>query len=142
MQNNSKKEMEALDNIKIQELRIKLGMSQSDLAKAAGVSLQTIHRIESGKNQEPRPRDNSSLAKALLSSRADRLLVYLLFSTVSFHSSTTFIICSGVRFSAERSLARYSQGPFFCARIKSIISGGNSLMTSSYQLLNRYIIII
>jgi len=58
--------MEALDNIKIQELRIKLGMSQSDLAKAAGVSLQTIHRIESGKTKNPDHETIVAIAKALL----------------------------------------------------------------------------
>lgn len=55
-----------LDNVKLQEIRLKCGMSQSDLAKASGVSLQTIHRIENRKTKKPSQETIQAIAKALL----------------------------------------------------------------------------
>jgi len=41
-------------------------MSQEDLAQAAGLTLQTIHRIENGKTPNPKKETIVALAKALM----------------------------------------------------------------------------
>ncbi len=58
--------MEALDNIKIQQIRMERGWTQEDLAKAAGLTLQTIHRIENGKTPNPKKETIVAIAKALM----------------------------------------------------------------------------
>lgn len=40
-------------NDKIREIRIKSGMSQSELARKSGHAVSTIHGIESGDNKNP-----------------------------------------------------------------------------------------
>ena len=58
--------MKELNNIKIQQLRLQLGMSQDDLAKAVGVSRRTIGKIETGKTKNPKKELIYAIAKVLL----------------------------------------------------------------------------
>lgn len=58
--------MKELDNIKIQQIRMERGWTQADLAKAAGLTLQTIHRIENGKTPKPKKETIVAIAKALM----------------------------------------------------------------------------
>lgn len=51
--------------MKIKKLRIKLGLSQENLARRAGVSNNTIINIESGKQQNPTVSTIKKIANAL-----------------------------------------------------------------------------
>lgn len=62
----NKKGVKELNGIKIQQIRMERGMSQSELAKAAGLTLQTIHRIENGKTPKPKKETIVAIAKALM----------------------------------------------------------------------------
>lgn len=52
-------------NVKIKEIRKKLGMSQIELCKRAGVSRQTLSSIEGGKLTDVRVKTLWKIAKAL-----------------------------------------------------------------------------
>ena len=62
-----------LDQAKLRAIRIKRKMSQEALARAAGVSLMTIHRLENSPKVNPSIETLTSIAKALLVSREDLL---------------------------------------------------------------------
>ena len=50
---------------RLRSLRMEKGLSQPRLAEAAGVSVDTIYRIEKGKDQDPRLPTYAKLADAL-----------------------------------------------------------------------------
>ena len=50
---------------KLDSRRIRLGMSKADLARRAGVSLPTVHRVFSGRDARPRADVLASVAAAL-----------------------------------------------------------------------------
>jgi len=50
---------------RLRSLRKKRGLSQPKLAEAAGVSVDTIYRIEKGRDQDPRLPTYARLAEAL-----------------------------------------------------------------------------
>ena len=54
-----------LDQAKLRAIRIKRKMSQEALARAAGVSLMTIHRLENSPKVNPSLETLTSIAKAL-----------------------------------------------------------------------------
>lgn len=62
-----------LDQAKLRAIRIKRKMSQEALARAAGVSLMTIHRLENSPKVNPSIETLTSIAKALLVNREDLL---------------------------------------------------------------------
>jgi transcriptional regulator with XRE-family HTH domain len=55
----------------VRDHRLRLGLSQEDLATRAGVDAKTIHRIEAGESV-PRPSTLRRLADALALEGADR----------------------------------------------------------------------
>jgi DNA-binding XRE family transcriptional regulator len=59
------------DGKKMKAIRIKRKMSQEAVAQAAKVSHYTIHRLESGKYDNPRMDTVTAIAKALLVNRED-----------------------------------------------------------------------
>jgi DNA-binding XRE family transcriptional regulator len=62
-----------LDQAKLRAIRIKRKMSQEALARAAGVSLMTIHRLENSPKVNPSLETLTSIAKALQVNREDLL---------------------------------------------------------------------
>lgn len=62
-----------LDQAKLKAIRIKRKMSQEALARAAGVSLMTIHRLENSPKVNPSLETLTSIAKALQVNREDLL---------------------------------------------------------------------
>lgn len=62
-----------LDQAKLKAIRIKRKMSQEALARAAGVSLMTIHRLENSPKVNPTIETLTSIAKALQVNREDLL---------------------------------------------------------------------
>lgn len=62
-----------LDQAKLKAIRIKRKMSQEALARAAGVSLMTIHRLENSPRVNPSLETLTSIAKALQVNRKDLL---------------------------------------------------------------------
>jgi DNA-binding XRE family transcriptional regulator len=62
-----------LDQAKLRAIRIKRKMSQEALARAAGVSLMTIHRLENSPKVNPSLETLTSIAKALQVNRKDLL---------------------------------------------------------------------
>lgn len=62
-----------LDQAKLRAIRIKRKMSQEALARAAGVSLMTIHRLENSPRVNPNLETLTSIAKALQVNREDLL---------------------------------------------------------------------
>jgi DNA-binding XRE family transcriptional regulator len=62
-----------LDQAKLRAIRIKRKMSQEALARAAGVSLMTIHRLENSPKVNPTIETLTSIAKALQVYREDLL---------------------------------------------------------------------
>jgi DNA-binding XRE family transcriptional regulator len=62
-----------LDQAKLKAIRIKRKMSQEALARAAGVSLMTIHRLENSPKVNPSLETLTSIAKALQVNRKDLL---------------------------------------------------------------------
>jgi DNA-binding XRE family transcriptional regulator len=62
-----------LDQAKLRAIRIKRKMSQEALARAAGVSLMTIHRLENSPRVNPSIETLTSIAKALLVNREELL---------------------------------------------------------------------
>ena len=62
-----------LDQAKLKAIRIKRKMSQEALARAAGVSLMTIHRLENSPKANPSIETLTSIAKALQVNREDLL---------------------------------------------------------------------
>ena len=62
-----------LDQAKLKAIRIKRKMIQEALARAAGVSLMTIHRLENSPKVNPSLETLTSIAKALQVNRKDLL---------------------------------------------------------------------
>lgn len=62
-----------LDQAKLRAIRIERKMSQEALARAAGVSLMTIHRLENSPKVNPSLETLTSIAKALQVNRKDLL---------------------------------------------------------------------
>jgi DNA-binding XRE family transcriptional regulator len=55
-----------LNYVRIQKIRIERGMSQKELAHAAGVTTQTIYLIENNRVKNPKEETLRAIAKALL----------------------------------------------------------------------------
>lgn len=60
---------------KMRALRYEAGMSQHDLAAAAGVDISTINRLENGRRQRPHPRITRAIAEAVGAKFADITLL-------------------------------------------------------------------
>ena len=73
--------------LNVRTLRQRLGLSQEDLARCAGVDVKTIRMIESGR-RVPRPSTLRQLADALTLNDTDREAFYLQAASVGATPAT------------------------------------------------------